>query len=328
MLSILRHKAKLLPFVMSNLKPVVISGPSGAGKSTLLRKLFQEYPNTFAFSVSHTTRKKRDGETDGIQYHFTTVERMKEEIEKGLFVEYTNFSGNYYGTSKSAIKEVLDTNKICILDIDEQGVRNIKESDINAVFIFIKPPSMDELRRRLTSRGTETQESLERRMSTAESSISFSEKPGVYDFVLENGDLNQSYINLLSFMKQTCPNLLEKSKRYNSNDELPLAASVGMLEQASKLEAGDAGRNVCNGFSEIKLESSVAEIPLSPTRTTSDQENPAVVNVGETPLLLVNEISDVNLSESDSPAVVTLEESETTLPSDGVCGRQSWCSIS
>jgi len=187
------------------LRPVVLSGPSGCGKSTLLNKLFQEFPNAFGFSVSHTTRQPRKGEENGKHYHFTTKQLMQEEIKEGNFVEHAQFSGNMYGTSKSAIETVLKNNRICLLDIDEQGVKSIKGTDLDALYIFIAPPSIDELRNRLLKRGTETEDSIEKRMSTASSAIQFSESSGSYDVIIVNEDIDTAYSELKKFLLQQYP---------------------------------------------------------------------------------------------------------------------------
>lgn len=190
-----------------SLRPVVISGPSGSGKSTLLQILFTNFKNAFGFSVSHTTRSPRPKEKDGYDYNFTSRETMRREIEEGRFLEHAEFSGNLYGTSRAAVQTVLDSQRICVLDVEEQGVRSIKSTDLNALYVFIKPPSLDILRERLQSRGTESEESLEGRMETALSAIQFSETPGIYDIVIINDDLNAAYQRLESFLLEKIPTL-------------------------------------------------------------------------------------------------------------------------
>ncbi|XP_010774332.1 guanylate kinase-like [Notothenia coriiceps] len=130
---------------MSGPRPVVLSGPSGAGKSTLMKRLMKEHEGIFGFSVSHTTRNPRPGEENGKDYHYTTREVMQEGIDNGDFIENAEFSGNLYGTSKAAIQDVIDKNLMCILDVDIQGVRRIKETELNPIYISIQPPSMDVL---------------------------------------------------------------------------------------------------------------------------------------------------------------------------------------
>jgi len=120
--------------------PVVFSGPSGVGKSTLLKRLFKEFPDAFGFSVSHTTRPARPGEINGQDYHFVSREEMLKEIKANNFIEHAEFANKMYGTSKKSIQDVIATNKICILDVDEQGVKNIKGTDMTAKYIFIQPP--------------------------------------------------------------------------------------------------------------------------------------------------------------------------------------------
>lgn len=177
---------------MASLKPVVFSGPSGAGKSTLLKKLFAEFPDAFGFSVSHTTRAPREGEVDGVDYHFVTREKMLEEIGANAFIEYADFASKMYGTSKKSIRDVAANNKICILDVDEQGVKNIKGSDLNCKYVFVQPPSIEELEKRLRGRGSETEESLAKRLETVQSALDYS-KTGVYDVIITNDDLERAY---------------------------------------------------------------------------------------------------------------------------------------
>ncbi|XP_032482735.1 guanylate kinase isoform X5 [Phocoena sinus] len=130
---------------MSGPRPVVLSGPSGAGKSTLLKRLLQEHSSIFGFSVSHTTRDPRPGEENGKDYYFVTREVMQRDIAAGDFIEHAEFSGNLYGTSKAAVRAVQAMNRICVLDVDLQGVRNIKKTDLRPVYIFVQPPSLDVL---------------------------------------------------------------------------------------------------------------------------------------------------------------------------------------
>jgi guanylate kinase len=183
------------------LRPIVISGPSGVGKSTVLKRLMSDFPNSFGFSVSHTSRNPRDGEKDGIDYHFSSKEVMQSEVDQGLFIESATFGGNMYGTSKKAVRDVSDQNKICILDIDEQGVKNLKSiTDINPLYCFIKPPSIQILEERLRGRGTETEESFQKRMATAKSAIDYADS-GVYDCIVVNDDFDRCYQEFVGFLK-------------------------------------------------------------------------------------------------------------------------------
>ncbi|XP_063469473.1 guanylate kinase isoform X3 [Symphalangus syndactylus] len=156
---------------MSGPRPVVLSGPSGAGKSTLLKRLLQEHSGIFGFSVSHTTRNPRPGEENGKDYYFVTREVMQRDIAAGDFIEHAEFSGNLYGTSKAAVQAVQAMNRICMLDVDLQGVRNIKATDLRPIYISVQPPSLHVLEQRLRQRNTETEESLAKRLAAAQADM-------------------------------------------------------------------------------------------------------------------------------------------------------------
>uniref|UniRef100_A0A671G7B3 Guanylate kinase n=1 Tax=Rhinolophus ferrumequinum TaxID=59479 RepID=A0A671G7B3_RHIFE len=166
---------------MSGPRPVVLSGPSGAGKSTLLKRLLQEHSDIFGFSVSHTTRDPRPGEENGRDYYFVTREVMQRDIAAGDFVEHAEFSGNLYGTSKAAVRAVQAVNRICVLDVDLQGVRNIKKTDLRPIYIFVQPPSLDVLEQRLRQRNTETEESLAKRLAAARADMESRNQEGSRD---------------------------------------------------------------------------------------------------------------------------------------------------
>ena len=180
-------------------RPIVLSGPSGTGKSTLLKKLFAEYPNSFGFSVSSTTRSPRAGEVNGKDYNFVTVDEFKKMIDEKKFVEWAQFSGNYYGTTIKSVKQVAETGKTCILDIDMQGVKAVKLTDLNGRFLFISPPSVESLRKRLTGRGTETEESLNKRLAAATAEMEYAES-GAHDKIIVNDDLEKAYAELKEFI--------------------------------------------------------------------------------------------------------------------------------
>lgn len=182
------------------LRPLVLCGPSGSGKSTLLKKLFEEFPDTFGYSVSHTTRSPRPGEEDGKHYYFTTKDEMQKQIEQDEFLETATFSGNMYGTSKRAVEEVQKAGKICVLDVEVQGVKQIKQSSLDPLYIFIKAPSIEELEKRLRARKTETEDALQRRLSIARLEIEYGEKPGNFDIVIENDNVSKAYEKLRDFL--------------------------------------------------------------------------------------------------------------------------------
>ncbi|XP_057438685.1 guanylate kinase 2 isoform X2 [Lotus japonicus] len=177
-------------------KPVVISGPSGVGKGTLITMLMQEFPSMFGFSVSHTTRAPRNIEEDGVHYHFTEKSVMEKEIKNGKFLEFASVHGNLYGTSVEAVEMVADAGKRCILDIDVQGARSVRASSLEAIFIFICPPSMKELEKRLRDRGTEKEEQILKRLRNAEAEIEQGKSSQIFDFILYNDNLEECYEKL------------------------------------------------------------------------------------------------------------------------------------
>ncbi|XP_055358009.1 uncharacterized protein LOC129602864 [Paramacrobiotus metropolitanus] len=178
-------------------RPVVLAGPSGCGKSTLIKRLMDDIgKDKIGFSVSHTTRKPREGEQEGVHYHYVSPEVFEQLIQDNAFVEHATFSGNRYGTSKRAVLNVLQQGKLCLLDIDMQGVRNVKQTDLNAVCIFIKPPNVQELEKRLRGRGTESEEAVQKRLNAATAELKFGETPGTFDYTIINDDLDKAYSEL------------------------------------------------------------------------------------------------------------------------------------
>ncbi|KAJ3537740.1 hypothetical protein NM688_g6632 [Phlebia brevispora] len=174
------------------LRPLLMSGPSGVGKSTLLQRLFAEFPDKFGFSVSHTTRAPRPGEVDGKHYYFVSREEFQNLLGENAFIEHAEFSGNYYGTSFRTVREVSAGGRRCILDIEAQGVRQVKKTDLNPVYLFVSPPSLTALRSRLQGRGTETEASVAKRLATALKEIEYA-KEGAHDVVIVNDDLDRAY---------------------------------------------------------------------------------------------------------------------------------------
>ena len=188
-----------------NTKPlfVVMSAPSGCGKSTLIDLLLQEY-HDLVYSISCTTRAPREGEEDGLDYHFLTVERFRELLAEDAFLEHAEVHGNYYGTLRRPIEEVLGEGNSMILDIDVVGAAKVRhevmhhlppENPLRAgyVDIFINPPSMEELRARLEGRGTDAPDVIERRLANAEGEMA---RAGEYMFQVTNDDLQLAYRRL------------------------------------------------------------------------------------------------------------------------------------
>lgn len=182
-------------------RPILLSGPSGTGKSTLLHKLLADFPNKFGFSVSTTTRAPREGEVDGVHYNYVSVDAFKQHIEDKKFIEWAQFGGNYYGTTIAAVENVSEKG-ICILDIDMQGVKSVKNTELKPWYVFIAPPSFEALKERLTKRGTETPESLQKRLDHSSAEIEYSKEEGAYDMVIVNDDLERAYAQLKGFIQK------------------------------------------------------------------------------------------------------------------------------
>ena len=179
------HKGKLF----------IISGPSGAGKGTICKRLVEE--TKVEVSVSMTTRQPRAGEVDGKSYYFTTKENFLKEVEADGFLEWAEVYGNYYGTPKSKLDEKLSAGIDVVLEIDIQGALNVKEVYPEGIFIFILPPSMTELRKRITGRGSETEESLRLRLSQTLKEVSYIDK---YDYCVVNGELDEAVARVKSIV--------------------------------------------------------------------------------------------------------------------------------
>ena len=163
---------------------IVISGPSGAGKGTICKALLEKIDDLF-ISVSATTRSPREGEVDGVNYHFLTKEDFISKVEKNDFLEYAEVHGNMYGTPKFKVEEMLEQGKNVILEIDIQGALKVKENFSEGVFIL--PPSMEELKQRIIKRGSETQESLMTRFKNAYQEINYVSK---YNYAVVNDEVD------------------------------------------------------------------------------------------------------------------------------------------
>ncbi|CAG4979130.1 unnamed protein product [Parnassius apollo] len=167
--------------------------------------------------VSHTTRAPRSGEKDGIHYHFTNKEDMIAAIEKGEFIETATFSGNMYGTSINAVEEVRRTGKICVLDIEMEGVKQVKCTDLDPLLVFVMPPSIEELERRLRRRNTEQEEALKKRLETARREIEFGQQPGNFHVIILNDNLDKAYSELCEFIAKNVPGKGEETNGTNEN---------------------------------------------------------------------------------------------------------------
>lgn len=169
-------------------KLIVISGPSGAGKSTVVFKAIEDRKD-MCFSISVTTRKPRPGETDGVEYFFVDPDRFKEMVENDELLEHAEYVANFYGTPRHYVEEKLAAGMNVILDIEVQGARQVNEKMPDAVKIFIIPPSLDELRRRLEGRGTDTARAIEARLIRARQEY---KEADFYDYIIVNDDAEKA----------------------------------------------------------------------------------------------------------------------------------------
>jgi guanylate kinase len=179
---------------------VVISGPSGAGKTTIIKKLFEDesLKDKLMFSVSHTTRKKREGEVEGQDYFFVSEEEFMKMVEKGEFIEWAKVHGNLYGTSYENIKLAQKLGKLLILDIDVQGAEKIREKmGDSTIFIFIKPPNLGELKKRLELRGDT--KNIETRINNAKKELEYEKK---FDYSIVNENLEKAVSQLKEIIKK------------------------------------------------------------------------------------------------------------------------------
>lgn len=197
---------------------IVISGPSGAGKDSIVEKLLK-INNKAVLSVSATTRAPRPGEVDGVNYHFLTREDFLDKVEKGEFLEYAEYNGNFYGTPKFGIKKQLDDGNDVLLVIEIQGALKIKELVKEALFIFIMPPSMSELRKRLIGRQTEDREKVMNRFKTAYQEINEFTK---YNYVVVNDDLDDAVnkVNSILLSEKCRVDRIEELYLGNQEEEL------------------------------------------------------------------------------------------------------------
>jgi len=198
-----------------NIIPCIVCGPSGVGKETLLNKVKELLPNTFGVSVSHTTRKPRAGEIDGVNYHYISREEFQTGIKNSKFIEYLQYADNYYGTSITAIQDVQRKNLICILEIHVSSAQFIKDRAlIDANYLFITcnndnssiDTKLDTLRERLKGRNTEKPEQIEKRLKASKEEFKFLEdNKDFFDCVISNDNLEESTTKLMKQFKTWYP---------------------------------------------------------------------------------------------------------------------------
>lgn len=177
---------------------VVISGPSGVGKSTVRKALFEMKGHNLIYSISMTTREPRVGEVDGVDYYFVSKEEFEQRIKDGLFLEYAEFVGNYYGTPLDKVEEQLEQGKEVVLEIETAGALQVRKQMSDAILIFIVPPTKQALYDRLISRGTEEQYQLQKRIDKANSEFKLAHK---YDYIVANDDVNNAADRILAIIR-------------------------------------------------------------------------------------------------------------------------------
>ena len=176
---------------------IVVSGPSGAGKSTLIKASLEAVPE-LAYSVSATTRGPRPGEVDGKDYIFLSREEFERWIEEDRFLEWAEYSGNLYGTPEQKVEELLDEGKSVILEIELQGARQVRRKRPDAMMVFVRAPSLEETRRRLTGRATETEEALKSRLATAVDEVAASDE---FDYEVVNENRERACKDMIEIME-------------------------------------------------------------------------------------------------------------------------------
>ena len=181
---------------MTRGKTFIISGPSGVGKSTVLRELFKDRDDLY-FSISATTRAPREGEENGVHYHFIDVERFQQMIHEDAFLEYAEYVGNFYGTPKKFVDAAMDEGKDVILDIELQGAIQVTSKRPEVIRIFIAPPSWSELEKRLTGRGTDSPEKIRERLVRAKVEL---QNANTYDYFVINDTVEQAVREINAIM--------------------------------------------------------------------------------------------------------------------------------
>ena len=177
---------------------IVVSGFSGSGKGTLMKELLARYPDTYALSISATTRNPRSGEQEGREYFFKTRKEFEKMIAKGELIEYAKYVENYYGTPRDYVEKKLDEGKDVILEIEIQGALNVKKMFPDTLLLFVTPPSAEELKKRLVGRGTETMDVIESRMDRACEEAEGMEN---YDYLIVNDSLDRCVEEMHSIIR-------------------------------------------------------------------------------------------------------------------------------
>ena len=188
----------------SNSKIIVISSPSGGGKTSIVKNVLKEFPE-IVFSISATTRPKRNNEIDGVDYYFISEEQFLEKIQRDEFIEWERFYDYYYGTPKELVNNTLKSNKSILLELDVKGALSVKKLYPDSIIIFIDVPSFEELIKRLQIRNTESETDFKKRIERAKMELSYKDK---FDYIFVNKDLNEVTNQVINLLK----NILNKEK--------------------------------------------------------------------------------------------------------------------
>lgn len=191
-----------------DIRPIVISGPAGVGKGALASRLSDEHVGIFALAVSHTTREPRQGEVEGKSYFFVDLSTFDSLLSQGAFVEHSTFNNNHYGTARKAIADEMEKGMVVVLDVEMCGVQQLKANpDIDARYVFIKPPSLEALKTQLCGRGIEEDKEIQQMLEQAKTEIDYATtSQGVYDKVIVNDYLEKAYQELEEFVYNTTSN--------------------------------------------------------------------------------------------------------------------------
>lgn len=207
------YKLSRPAFPLGNL--FIVAAPSGAGKSTLIKEILRKSSTkqSMQLSVSHTTRKPRKGEQNGVEYYFVDHAEFENMIKQDAFYEHAEVFGNYYGTSKAAISDKLQLGVDVFLDIDWQGARQVKKQNPDVISIFVLPPSVEALKSRLVGRGLDSEEVIAKRMAAAQSEISHANE---FDYVIVNDDLEQAHKEFEAIISAQRVRLRNQQLRHDS----------------------------------------------------------------------------------------------------------------
>jgi guanylate kinase len=177
---------------------IVLSGPSGVGKGTVRKAIFSQPDTEFEYSISMTTRSPREGEVNGVDYFFKSREEFEELIDQDKLLEYAEFVGNYYGTPVDYVRQTLDSGKDVFLEIEVKGARQVREKFPEGLFIFLMPPSLGELKNRIVTRGTESDDLITNRLLSAREEI---EMMDLYDYIVENDQVDLASERIMAIIK-------------------------------------------------------------------------------------------------------------------------------